>query len=260
MIKIATYNVNSVRARLPQVLLWLKEESPDIVLLQELKCLEGAFPRMEVEELGYNLAISGQKTYNGVAILSKYPIEDVIKKLPGDEADEEARYIEGIVNIPGGILRVASIYVPNGQDEGSHKFAYKLKFLDRLYAHAQELWKLEEPLILGADYNVAPQAIDVCDPKRMEGMICFHPEERKRFQRLLNHGFVDAWRTAHPNEQAFSWWDYRAGAWENNKGMRIDHLLLSPEAADRMKASGIDSQIRGRDKASDHAPVWVEIF
>jgi exodeoxyribonuclease-3 len=157
------------------------------------------------------------------------------------------------------IIRVASIYVPNGQEEGSQKFQYKLKFLDRLYAHAQELWKLGEPLVLGADYNVAPEPIDVFDPKKLDGTICFHPEERKRFKRFLSHGFVDAFRACHPATQAFSWWDYRGGSWEQNKGMRIDHLLLSPEAADRVIASGIDSQIRSRDKASDHAPVWVEL-
>jgi exodeoxyribonuclease-3 len=282
--KIATFNVNSIRARLPQLLEWLKETAPDVVLLQELKCLEEAFPQMEIEELGYNTAISGQKTYNGVAILSKFPMEDVVKRLPGDDSDEEARYIEAVINIPsharqGGrasleprpiaeagaeagdikIIRVASIYVPNGQEVGSAKFNYKLRFFDRLFAHAKELWSYNEPLILGGDYNVAPNPIDVFDATKLEGTVCYHPEERKRFHALLNHGFCEVWRANHPQEKAFSWWDYRGGSYERNLGMRIDHLLLSPEAADRVKATGIDSHIRGKDKASDHAPVWVEI-
>ncbi len=257
--KIATFNVNSVRARLPQLLEWLKEAAPDVVLLQELKCLEEAFPHMEFEELGYNIAISGQKTYNGVAILSKFPMEDVVKRLPFDDTDEEARYIEALVTSTIGVCRVASIYVPNGQEVGSTKFAYKLRFLERLYAHSKELWSYNEPLVLGGDYNVAPYPVDVFDAKKLDGTVCYHPEERKRFHALLQHGFCDVWRASHPQEQAFSWWDYRGSSFERNLGMRIDHLLLSPEAADRVVASGIDSHIRGREKASDHAPVWVEL-
>ena len=258
--RIATWNINSVRARLPHLLDWLRETAPDIALLQELKCQEEAFPRMEVEELGYNIAISGQKSYNGVAILSKFPIEDVVRALPGDAEDIEARYIECVANTPSGIVRVASIYVPNGQSPDSERFQYKLRFFDRLYAHACELWKLEEPLILGADYNVAPAPIDVFNPQALEGTVCYHPEERKRFHRFLNHGFTDAYRACHPADEAYSWWDYRGGSWDKNEGMRIDHLLLSPEAADRITSAGIDSYTRGKDKASDHAPVWVEIF
>lgn len=259
-VKIATYNINSVRARLPQLLEWLKSAAPDIVLLQELKCLEEAFPRMEIEELGYNLAISGQKTYNGVAILSKFPLEDVVRKLPGEDTDEEARYIEAVATTPHGILRVASIYVPNGQEPGSERFQYKLRFFDRLHAHAKTLLAYEEKLVLGADYNVAPAPIDVFDPVRLDGTTCYHPEERKRFHRLLHLGLTDAFRALHPDEEhAFSWWDYRGGSWDKNEGMRIDHLLLSPLAADAIKAAGIDIATRGKDKASDHAPVWVEL-
>lgn len=257
--KIVTFNINSIRARLPQFLEWAKESQPDIVLLQELKCMDDAFPRMEIEELGFNIALKGQKTYNGVAILSKYPLEDIITKLPGDDSDEEARYIEAVASTPKGIVRVASIYVPNGQEPGSERFKFKLRFFERLHAHAQTLLAYEEPLVLGADYNVAPAPIDVFDPVRLDGTTCYHPEERKRFHAIQHLGLIDTFRACHPTEQCFSWWDYRGGSWDNNQGMRIDHLLLSPLAADKLKSAGIDVSARGKDKASDHAPAWAVI-
>lgn len=257
---LATFNVNSIRARLPNVIAWLKEFSPDIVLLQELKCENGQFPAMEIEDLGYNLALHGQKTYNGVAILSKHPISDVTRGLPTFPQDEQARYIEAVVETGNkAILRVASIYVPNGQEPGSDKFAYKLKFLECLHEHASQLLTYDEAVILGADYNVAPAPLDVYAPAALKNTICFHPEEQKRFRAIEHLGYTDAFRAMHPETQAFSWWDYRGNGWEQNKGYRIDHLLLSPQAADKVHDAGIDSAPRNEPKASDHTPVWVSL-
>jgi len=258
-IKIATWNVNSIKSRLGIVTGWLKTNSPDIVLLQELKCETAAFPYMEIEDLGYNVAVNGQKTYNGVAVLSKFPIEEVIKDLPGDEADSHARYIEAVVSVSGNIVRAASVYVPNGQSVGSDKFAYKLKFLERLCENTRKLLEYDEIFVLGGDYNVAPEAIDVFDAARLDGSICFHPEERARLNALMHLGLTDTFRSSYPEARQYSWWDYRAGSFQQNLGMRIDMLLASPRAADLVIAAGIDEHPRALEKASDHAPVWVEI-
>lgn len=259
-ISIATFNINSIKARLPNLLAWLDEAKPDIVLLQELKCVDEAFPAMEIEERGYNLAVHGQKTYNGVAILSKFPLEDIHRGLAGDPADEQARYIEAVANIPGGIMRVASAYVPNGQDVASDKFPYKLKFLERLRAHWAERLALHEVAVLGGDFNVAPEAVDVYDAKHLDGSVCYHPAERERLRALLNLGLYDAFRVANPTaHHQFSWWDYRGGGYERGLGLRIDHLLLSPMAADRLVNCSIDEKPRQQEKPSDHAPVisWL---
>ncbi len=253
--RIATWNVNSVKSRLEHLMRYAREQSPDVILLQELKCTDDAFPRMEIEDLGYNAALIGQKTYNGVAILSKHPIEDVSTTLPGDGSDAEARYVEAVTNG----VRVVSVYVPNGMEEGSHKFQYKLSFLNRLRGHLQNLLQYDEKLVVGGDYNVAPQPLDVFDPVKLEGTICFHPEERKLLRSIEYLGLTDAFRAMHPQEQRFSWWDYRAGAFQQNNGLRIDHLLLSPEAADSLISCDIDSTPRAWDKPSDHTPVWCEI-
>jgi exodeoxyribonuclease-3 len=258
-ISIATFNVNSIKARLPNVLNWLDEAKPDIVLLQELKCVEEAFPAMEIEERSYNIAIHGQKTYNGVAILSKFPIDEMARGLPGDESDEQSRYIEAIISLPGLAIRVASAYVPNGQDVASDKFPYKLKFYDRLLAHWRERLLLNEVAVLGGDFNVAPEAIDVYDPKRSDGKICFHPEERKRLRALFHLGLYDAFRVVHPAKQQFSWWDYRQNAYDQGYGLRIDHLLLSARANDALSDCMIDEVPRQQDKPSDHAPVVVTL-
>lgn len=259
MITISTWNVNSVKSRLHQLVPYLKNASPDIVLLQETKCLDEAFPVMEIEDLGYNLALHGQKTYNGVAVLSKYPIDETIRGLPGDDGDVAARYIESVVSLKDKAIRVVSVYVPNGQEVGSEKFAYKKAFLDRLYTQLQTLLTYEEILVVGGDYNVAPEPMDVYDPKSLQGRICFHPEEQARFRALLHLGFTDAYRILHPQEHQFSWWDYRGGGWEHNKGMRIDHLLLSPEAADILHAADIEVEMRGQERSSDHVPVWCRL-
>lgn len=258
-LRIATYNVNGIRARESNLLDWLARESPDIVCLQELKCMTDAFPYLEIEERGYNIAAVGEKTYNGVAILSKFPLSDTRVCLPGDEGDCQARYIESVATFPGGALRVASVYVPNGMSLDSDKFPYKLKFLERLHAHLSELLTYEEMLAIGGDYNVAPFPIDVPDPNRMDGAICYHPQERERLRAIFNLGMYDAYRTLYPTNQEYSWWDYRAGAFEANRGMRIDHILLSPQAADRLIGARIDHDVRAQEKASDHAPVLAEL-
>lgn len=256
MTKIATWNINSIRQRLAHLQQWLKDTGTDIVLLQETKVTDDKFPTLELEDLGYNLAFVGQKTFNGVAILSKYPLEDVITALPGNEEDEQCRYIEAVVSLPDGdVARVASIYVPNGQSPDSEKFPYKMGFLERLRAHVSELLTYEEMLILGGDYNIAPEAIDVHEPKKWEGQACFHPKEREHFRALLNLGLYDAFRTTNPQLEQYSWWDYRGGAYQKNDGLRIDHLLLSPQATDRLQSSHIDETPRGLEKPSDHTPV-----
>jgi exodeoxyribonuclease-3 len=255
MTKIATWNVNSVKARLPRVTEWLKNARPDVVLLQETKCEDAAFPRLEIEELGYNLALCGQKSYNGVAILSKSPIEDIACGLPGDDGDGQSRYIEAFIDG----LRVASIYLPNGNPIASDKFPYKLKWLDRLAIHAEKLLANEERVVLAGDYNVCPTDADVYDPVGWANDALCRIESRKGFRKLVYLGLTDAWRAQHPDEKGYSFWDYQAGAWQRNNGLRIDHLLLSPQAADALKESGIDKSPRGKEKASDHTPVWIEL-
>lgn len=259
MVKIVTWNVNSIKSRIVHLIDYVKSYDPDIVLLQELKCVEEAVPRMEIEDLGYNVAISGQKTYNGVAILSKYPMDDIITSLPGDTSDEQARYIEAVISYDDTAFRVASVYVPNGQTPGSEKFHYKMKFFDRLYHHTKSLLSLNEIMVIGGDYNVAPDTVDVYDPVSLNGTTCFHPDERAKYRQLIGLGLTDAFRAANSNKQQFSWWDYRGAGFENGKGMRIDHLLLSPEAADNCKGSDVDIEPRGWEKPSDHAPVWCEL-
>jgi exodeoxyribonuclease-3 len=258
-ITIATFNVNSVKARLTNLLVWLDEARPDIVLLQELKCMTEAFPAMEIEERGYNLAIHGQKTYNGVAILSKLPIDDVMRGLPGNDSDEQARYIEAVLSTDGGAIRVASAYVPNGQEVGSDKFSYKLAFYERLRAHWKNQLGFHEIAVLGGDFNCAPQPIDVYDHAALDGTVCYHPAERAQLRALMNLGLYDAFRLARPTTQQFSWWDYRANGYGNGHGLRIDHLLLSPMAADRLVQCIIDEIPRQQEKPSDHAPVIVTL-
>lgn len=259
-LSIVTWNVNSIKTRLEHLELYTRETSPDILLLQELKCTNDNFPYEAVESLGYNIAVHGQKTYNGVAILSKFPMDDVITSLPGDDTDEQARYIEAIISLDNEAIRVASVYVPNGQAPDSEKFQYKMKFFDRLHAHANTLLGYEEKLVIGGDYNVAPHTQDVFDPKSLEGTICFHPKERDKFHILTNLGLTDAFHACHPQAQQFTWWDYRGNGFGYNKGLRIDHLLLSPEAADCLAACDVHTDMRGKDKPSDHAPVRCQLL
>jgi exodeoxyribonuclease-3 len=253
--KIATWNVNSIRARLPRVLEWLDEFKPDVALLQEIKATDETFPALEIEDRGYNVEIHGQKNFNGVAILSKSPIEDVIRGLPGNEDDDQARYIEGFTCG----LRVASIYLPNGNPAPGEKFDYKLRWMDCLHDHMQKTLALEEATVFGGDYNVIPTEEDVYDPSAWEDDALFRLESRNRFRRLLYLRLTDAYRVIHSEPHKYSFWDYQGGAWQKDFGIRIDHLLLSPQAVDRLQDCDIDRGPRGKEKASDHTPVWCEI-
>jgi exodeoxyribonuclease-3 len=253
--KIATWNVNSIKVRIPHLMIWVKQVNPDIVLLQELKTTEDQLPGMAIEELGYNLAMVGQKTYNGVAILSKAPIEVEHTTLPGAPSDEQARYVEAVI----GKVRVASIYLPNGNPVETEKFSYKLAWLDRLITHAQSLLALEEAVVLGGDFNVCPTDHDVYDPMGFADDALCRPESRARFRALCHLGYTDALRALHPETGLYTYWDYQAGRWNRDEGLRIDHLLLSPQAADRLIASDVDRGPRGMDKPSDHTPVWCDL-
>ena len=257
--RIATWNVNSLRQRLGHLETWLRQAEPDVVCLQEIKCVDEAFPTAEIEAMGYNVAVHGQKTFNGVAILSKRPFDEVTRGLPGDPEDVQARYIEAVIPTGTGIVRVASVYLPNGNPVGTEKYPYKLAWMDRLAAHARTLLALEEPLILAGDYNVIPAARDVHDPELWAGDALFLPQTRARFQALLNLGLVDALRACTDAEGLYSFWDYQAGAWQKNNGIRIDHLLLSPQAADRLASCTIDALTRAWEKPSDHVPVRLDL-
>jgi exodeoxyribonuclease-3 len=253
--KIATFNVNSIKVRLPRVLEWLEDAEPDVVLLQEIKCEDDKFPAMELKAAGYESEVHGQKTYNGVAILSRHPIEKVRRGLPGDKSDEQARYIEA--TIQG--FRVASIYLPNGNPSDSDKFPYKLGWMERLTKHVRrDLLPTEMPVVLGGDYNCCPTDKDVYDPEGWADDALCRPETRAQFRALLNLGLTEAWRSLH-NEVAYSFWDYQRGRWNRDEGLRIDHFLLSPQAADRLVSCEIDRKPRGKEKASDHTPVIVEL-
>jgi len=254
-ISIATWNVNSIRQRIEHLLRYLADKQPDVVCLQELKTLEATFPRDEIEALGYNVAVVGQKTFNGVALLSKAPMEDIREGLPGDPADEQARYLEAVVAVEGTVFRVASIYLPNGNPVPGEKFDYKLRWMERLRRHAATLLALEEPLVLAGDFNVIPQAIDCRDPAAWAKDALFLPESRAAFERLKALGLIDAVRASSDAPELYTFWDYQAGAWPRNNGIRIDHLLLSPQAADRLAQTAIDRDERARDKPSDHVPV-----
>jgi exodeoxyribonuclease-3 len=257
--KIATFNVNSIRRRVGALCQWLDDAAPDVVLLQELKAQAEQVPILEIEAKGYRVELVGQKAYNGVAIVSRHPITVIHRALPGDTADEHARYIEADIAMPGGPVRVASIYLPNGNPAPGDKYDYKLRFLNRLYAHARELLELEMPVVLGGDYNVVPADIDVHDPVGTADDALCRPETRQAYRRIVNLGYTEAYRTLHPNRIEYSFWDYQAGAWQKNDGWRIDHLLLSPQAADRLLACEIDRDPRGRPEASDHTPVWCQL-
>lgn len=260
--RIATYNINSVNARLAVLLAFLRSENPDVVCLQELKCEDARIPREAIEDLGYNLITHGQKTYNGVAILSKWPFDDVRRGLPGDDADEQARYIEAVILSPTPV-RVASIYLPNGNPIGTDKFAYKLRWMQRLYAHAQTLLKLEEILVLAGDYNVIPTDADCHDTAAWAGDALAQPESRAAYRRLQWLGLTEAFSAIDGRAHQYTFWDYQAGAWPRNHGIRIDHHLLSPQAADRLTGHRIHRDVRGVEvdgqKPSDHVPVEIEL-
>ena len=257
--RIATWNVNSIRQRLDHLQAWLKEREPDIVCLQEIKCVDDAFPRETFERLGYNVAVHGQKTFNGVALLSKLPFDEVAPGLIGDKEDVQARFLEALVSTKTGVLRVVSLYLPNGNPPASEKYLYKLKWMDRLIAFSLERLKLEEPMLLAGDYNVIPAAVDARNPAAWVNDALFLPQTRQKFRALINLGLTDALRAVSESDDLFTFWDYQAGAFQKNNGIRIDHLLLSPQATDRLVDAGIDRHVRGWDKPSDHAPVYIDL-
>ena len=257
--RIATWNVNSVRQRLGHLLDFLKEAEPDALCLQEIKCLDADFPRMEIEAAGWQVETHGQKTFNGVAILSRSRLEDVRRGLPGDEGDGQARYLEGVLPLGDGVVRLASIYLPNGNPPNTEKYAYKLGWMQRLTTHARMLLEHEEPLVLAGDYNVIPEPRDARDPAAWVSDALFLPQTRAAFRGLANLGLTEALRSTTDASGLYSFWDYQAGAWQRNNGIRIDHLLLSPQAADRLAGVGIAKHVRGWDKPSDHVPVMIEL-
>ncbi|MFZ4121338.1 MAG: exodeoxyribonuclease III [Caulobacterales bacterium] len=256
--RIAAWNVNSINARLPTVLAVLEAITADVICLQELKCEDAKFPRPEIEAAGYNVQTHGQKTYNGVAILSKHRIEEVAARLPGDDTDEQARYLEAVIAAPKGPVRVASLYCPNGNPVGTEKFAYKLAWMNRLEAKAKALLSLEEPLVLAGDFNIIPRLEDCYDPNAWAADALFQPESRAAYRRLANLGFTDAYIQADARAHQYTFWDYQAGAWPKDHGIRIDHLMCSPQAADRLKAVGIHRAARALEKPSDHVPIWAD--
>jgi exodeoxyribonuclease-3 len=257
--RIATWNVNSIKQRIENVTAWLQERSPDIVCLQETKTVDEAFPRAPLEALGYNVAVHGQKTFNGVAILSKFKFDEVIPHLPGDPTDDHARFIEATVSTAQGALRVASIYLPNGNPAPGEKYQYKIRWMERLFNYAHERLTLEEPLVMAGDYNVIPTPSDVHNPAAWTTDALFLPETRAKFRTLANLGLTDAIRAVSDDPGLYTFWDYQAGAWQKNWGIRIDHLLLSPQAADRLTTAGIDKHVRSWERPSDHVPVYVDL-
>ena len=262
MLTIASFNVNSLRVRIPHLLSWLKSAAPDVVLLQEIKCLEEELPRLEIEGLGYQVSAVGQKALHGVALLSRAKHTVELRALPGDDTDSQARYLEAIIDVSaphGRPVRVASIYLPNGNPIDTDKFPYKLRWMDRLIRHARDLLEREEIVVLGGDFNVCPTDEDVFDVVAMAGDALCQPETRRRFRELTNLGYTDALRALHPSGRHYTFWDYQAMRWPRNEGLRIDHLMLSPQAADLLEAVGIDKEPRKLDRPSDHTPIWARL-
>ncbi len=257
--RIATWNINGVKARLDTAVKWLATAKPDVVCLQETKSEDESFPTAPFEDLGYNIAQHGQKGFNGVALFSKFPIEEVHFALAGDESDTQARFVEGVISVEGGAVRIASLYLPNGNPLGSDKFAYKLAWIERLQAWIAERLEAEEMFLLGGDFNIIPEPRDARFPENWAGDALYQPESRAAWRRLVNLGLTDALRAASDAAGQFTFWDYQAGAWQKNNGIRIDHFLMSPQAADRLRSVAIEKRTRGWDKPSDHVPLVVEI-
>ena len=260
--KIASWNVNSVKVRLPHLLAFLEDAKPDILCLQETKCLADEFPRLEIAALGYRVETLGQRAYNGVALLSREPARTLVTGLPGSD-DEQARYIEASFGAGDGEVRIASIYVPNGNPTGpdhlGDKFTYKLAWMERLIPHVEDLLRREIPFVVAGDYNVCPTDEDVYDPVAWRDDALCRIETRSRFRALLHLGLTDAYRAFHREPNRYTFWDYQAGRWNRDEGLRIDHLLLSPQAVDRVAACEIDKSPRGKERASDHTPIWCEL-
>ncbi|PIT68049.1 exodeoxyribonuclease III [Bartonella tribocorum] len=256
--KIATWNIAGIKARHETLCRWLQQSQPDIVCLQEIKSIDENFPRDAIESLGYHIETHGQKSFNGVAILSKKTPDEVIRRLPGNDNDEQTRYIEAIYSTNKGVVRIASLYLPNGNPVESEKYSYKMEWMERLYAHAKSLLAYEEPLVLAGDYNVIPTPLDAKKPQEWNQDALFLRKTRKAFQRILHLGLYDAIRNV-TDTPSFSFWDFQAGAWTKNNGIRIDHLLLSPEAVDHLICAHSQTEVRGYPKPSDHVPVWIHL-
>jgi exodeoxyribonuclease-3 len=257
--RIATWNVNSIKQRMEQLTAWIAERTPDVICLQETKCVDSAFPREPLEALGYNVAVHGQKALNGVAILSKFPIDEATPRLPGEDSDEHARFLEVVISTENGAVRLASLYLPNGNPPSSDKYAYKIGWMKRLRHYVSHRLQLEEPLVLGGDFNVIPTQADARNPARWTNDALFLLRTREQFRALCNLGLTDAVRAASDGPGPYTFWDYQAGAWQKNDGIRIDHVLLSPQAADRLSAVGVDKHVRSWEKPSDHVPVWIDL-
>lgn len=257
--KLATFNINGIKARIEALPAWLAQAKPDVVCLQEIKSVDEAFPREVFEDMGYRVETHGQKSFNGVAILSRLPLEDVTRGLPGDEGDEQARWIEATVIGERRAIRVCGLYLPNGNPAPGPKYDYKLAWMARMEARVKTLLATEEPLAFCGDYNVIPEPQDAAKPEAWVTDALFLPETRAAFRRIVNLGLTDAFRARDPRPGQYSFWDYQAGAWERNNGIRIDHLLLSAQCADLLREAGIDKAVRGGEKPSDHVPVWVEL-
>lgn len=261
--KIATYNINGIKARLPRLIEWLEETRPAVACLQEIKSQDEGFPAADIEALGYSVIVHGQKAFNGVAILvdtaAGYTCTEVQRGLgipgPNEGDEEQARYLEA--DVSG--IRIACLYLPNGNPHPGPKFTYKLAWMERLRERMAQIWAEEVPAVVLGDFNVIPHDDDVWSVKAMQDDALMQPESRAAYARLLADGWVDAIRTHNPRGGVWTYWDYQAGAWQRDHGFRIDHILLSPECADRLKACGVDKSYRGREKASDHTPVWVRL-
>ena len=256
--KIASFNINGIKARLPALLGWLQEARPDVAILQEIKTVDAGFPREPFEELGYNVETHGQKGFNGVAILSKYPLEDVSRGLFGDPEDDHARYIEATV-VGTRAVRLCGLYLPNGNPVPGPKYDYKLRWMARLEARARELLAAEECFLMAGDFNIIPQAEDAARPDAWRDDALFRPESRAAYRRIVNLGLTDAFRAVTPVGEGYTFWDFQRGAWNRNDGIRIDHFLLSPQCADLLRDCRIDKEVRGYEKPSDHVPIWVEL-
>ncbi len=256
--KIASFNINGIKARLPALMDWLDEAQPDVAILQEIKSIDENFPREVFEDKGYNVATHGQKSFNGVALLSKLPLEDVTRGLPGDDDDEQARYIEATV-VGDHAVRICGLYLPNGNPVPGPKYDYKLAWMDRLRARAEDLLAEEMPFLMAGDYNIIPQPEDAARPQDWIEDALFRPESREAWRKIVNLGLTEAFRVRNQAPEHYTFWDFQRGAWQRNDGIRIDHFLLSPECADLLTDCQIDKEVRGREKPSDHVPIWINL-
>ena len=258
MVKIASFNINGIKARRNALMTWLSEEKPDVALLQEIKSVSENFPSDLFENLGYNVEVSGQKSFNGVAILSKFPLEDVVCQLPGDTNDDQARWMEATI-VCDQSIRICNLYLPNGNPTPGPKYEYKLSWMNRLYERAKDLINSEIPALMAGDYNIIPQDEDAANINTWQKDALFLPESRTAFRKIINLGFTEAFRAKNAGPGHYSFWDYQAGAWDRDDGVRIDHFLLTPQCADLLKDCQIDKHIRAREKPSDHVPIWIEL-